>query len=139
MAPLQRWVQTIALTVLLVSCEAGAPTLIGQWSGNHPQGGPNTFEFREDGSVTWAYAAPAVGILELTYDVDYSVVPHTFALHGFVGGPLDGMSLYGIVEFTTDDVFRLDVEPGPPHAAAPSDYRPTTFTDQTQTYQREAT
>jgi hypothetical protein len=129
-----RSVLPLAVAFGLVACDSG-PSIVGEWSNVHPQGGPNTFTFREDGTATWAFEAEMVGTMELTYTIDYDVTPHHIEITGFESGPLAGVTMYGIIEFDEDVAFRVDFEPGPPDAAA-DEIRPNEFTHQTQFYTR---
>ena len=124
----------LTLALALAACSEG-PSIVGEWSNVHPQGGPNTFTFREDGTATWAFEAVEVGSMELPYTIDYEPFPHQIEITGFAAGPLAGMTMYGIVEFDGSEAFRVDLEPGPPGSMA-DEIRPAEFTYQTQFYTR---
>jgi len=123
------------ILVALLSCGQSGPSLVGTWSGVHPEGGANAFTFRDDGTATWTFENPDLGSYEFTYTIDYSIEPHHVMFTAFDHGPLEAVTFFGILEFNTSDQFRLDLEPGTADGA-PDDIRPTEFTDETQTYTR---
>jgi hypothetical protein len=125
----------LAILVALLSCGQSEPSLVGTWSGVHPEGGANAFTFRDDGTATWKFENPDLGSYEFTYTIDYSVEPHHVMFTAFDHGPLEAVTFFGILEFNTSDQFRLDLEPGTADDV-PDDIRPTEFTDETQTYTR---
>ena len=57
-----------------------------------------------------------------------SVEPHHFDLDGFDEGPLEGQTLYGIVEFSGPDAFDWAAEPGADTSARPTEFDDATFT-----------
>ena len=124
-----------AFLVTLLSCGHSGPSIVGTWNGVHPEGGPNSFTFREDGTATWTFDNPDLGSYEFTYTIDYSAEPHHVVLTGFDRAPLNTVTFFGILEFSRPDQFRLDLEPGSADDV-PGDIRPTEFTEETQTYTR---
>ena len=87
-----------------------APSVVGEWS--NPVGWH--LELRNDGTATWTIDMPDGQIIsDVTYAVDLTQEPHHFDLGPFDEGMLDGMTLYGIIEFTDRDTFRWDCEPAP--------------------------
>ncbi|MFV1989024.1 MAG: hypothetical protein ACC682_17265, partial [Gemmatimonadota bacterium] len=111
---------------------AGAPAddlvqqLIGSWEGQNDTRGSMSFRFSSDGTVTWVVPVPTG---PETLHISYVAVAHDgrllLNLSGFETGPLTGMVMYGLVEFESANVIRMDLEPGPPGNDEP---RPTGLT-----------
>jgi len=115
--------------------QVSSASMVGQWTGIDGSGSEHLFEFRADSTVKWTVSAGGqlFSLLELRYKYDTTTAPATLNLEGFESGPLEGMTLFGIVEFISDKAMRLDAEAGDP--ADPS-VRPTEFSDSTVEYQR---
>lgn len=122
--------------LILIHCKPAKHSLVGEWSGNHPQGGPNVLQFRGDGTADWRFDNPGMSQTNLKYTIDYSTTPHHITLSGFEAGHLRGLALHGILEFSCPNRFQLDVEPGLPDDD-PETIRPKAFTDNTQEYRRK--
>jgi hypothetical protein len=131
-----RNIPLIVFCLLFIQCKPAMHSLVGEWTGTHPQGGADTLQFKEDGTAVWRFDNPEMSQFNLTYAIDYSTTPHHFTLSGFDKGHLRGLTLYGILEFPCPNRFRLDVEPGLPDDD-PETIRPEAFTNDTQEYRRK--
>lgn len=131
-----RLVGAALLAAALAAC-GGEPGIEGRWSGEDADGNRMTFDFREGGDASWIVTvggAPPETI-DMRYSVDPSVSPHEIDLTDFEGGPLEGLTMVGIYEFTGDDAFRIDLEPVTVATEAETG-RPTGFTDETVVFNR---
>lgn len=126
---------TLAVAVFSPMGES-APVLTGTWAGEDAHGYRQTFIFMEDGAAKWVLEKEDFReVFEIRYDADFSAVPMRLDLSGFDRGPLEGRTLYGIVEFPDKLSFRFDCEPGPPDGG--DEVRPDSFTEQTVHYRRD--
>lgn len=102
----------------------------GNWAGVDAQGNEQLFRFSTGGRLDWRAASEGewFELDGLQYVIDRSPVPAHIDLFGFSGPPLEGMVLFGIVDFISDDSLRLDLEPAPP---GNSSARPGSFTEST--------
>lgn len=132
---------------MLAGCASSPPTpserLLGRWAGTDADYVTQTFEFFGDGTLRWDLLGPNFsGSFDLEYVFADQGPPHPLDLGVFTEGPLSGRSLFGIVEFTSDEQFRLDLEPGPvglaPGDPAGNEHRPDTFTDDTVIFTRQS-
>lgn len=101
--------------------------LMGRWLGRDRRGNELVFEFMADGRALWVVATPD-GRAEyaMRYAFDAASTPQRLDLDGITTGPLAFRTLYAIVEFLSDDSFRLDLEPGPPGSTG-ENIRPQAF------------
>jgi hypothetical protein len=124
--------------LLLVACSTAAPgpSLVGTWIGVDSAGNTTSLVFEANGEGLWVVQMPeATDTMKVDWVADLQATPHHLDVTHFDHGPLAGATLYGILEFTSPDAFRLDLEPGPPGAGdrAP---RPTEFTSGTVVFSR---
>jgi hypothetical protein len=131
----KQWILFAVLPVLL-RCSPAEHSLVGEWSGNHPQGGANILLFRANGTAEWRFDNPQMSKTNLRYTIDYSTTPHHIQISGFDHGPLQGLVMHGILEFPCPNRFRLDLEPALP-ADDPDEIRPKAFGDDTREYRRK--
>lgn len=112
----------------LLSCNQPSNKLLGSWDNKNGQ----ILDFRSDGKAHWIfYDETTSDTFEINYTFNHSTEPNQLDLTGFKAGPLTGKTLYGIIEFQGNDVFRFDCEPT-------SESRPETFdSKQTQTYHKK--
>jgi hypothetical protein len=90
--------------------------------------------FRDDNTATWKIeSVNFTGSFDIQYTFDASTTPYRLDLTGFGTGPLEGLTLYGIIAFDGDESFRLEVEPGEVGGAG-EEVRPAAFSEQTVIY-----
>lgn len=127
----------LATAASVVGC-GGDRSIVGEWSGEDIDGNRMTFVFREGGDADWIVTprdAPPESI-GMRYEADLSTTPGHIDLSDFEGGPLEGLTLVGIYEFTDGDRFRMDLEPVV-GAVDPDSARPREFSDQAVVFTRE--
>jgi hypothetical protein len=118
---------SIAALLLLASCAHTVPApapLVGTWVATSANAAGSSFEFRSDGSATWRLSQP----FEIRYRLNSQTAPTHLDLSGFQTGPLEGRTLYCLVELAHDNL-RMDCEP----TAHPTSFDP----DQTQVFTRQ--
>jgi hypothetical protein len=123
---------------IFTACTATEPpTLNDEWTGVDARGNRMTFVFAESGDALWIVEPAGLGIdtVALSYRADLSLTPVHIDLDGFDHGPLEGFTMYGILEFDGPDSFRLDLEPGLP-GGDPAEFRPSEFTYETVLFTR---
>lgn len=127
----------LGIVVVLAACSGDAEvSLVGEWTGRDTDGQTMQFVFRSDGTGLWVVPTEgSVDSVSLRYTLNRDTVPHLLDLTRLDRGPLAGAALYGILAFDGDDVFQLDLEPGPPGAGnrAP---RPARFSAETVVFTR---
>lgn len=106
---------------LLLSCQPGNPCheLSGRWTNREGQ----VLRFSPNGKALWLIK---FGSQYDTFPISYAYnckekIP-TLDLSGFQSGPLAGKTLYGIIEWSSDSVFRFDAEPGTTPEARPAEF-----------------
>jgi hypothetical protein len=121
-----------ALLTLVGACAAVTATdpaevILGRWLGHNERAAGTTLEFRANGEATWMLAD--------TFQVSYrhAVLGSRHHLDlSLAAGPLAGRTLYCLGQMPSEDVLRLDCEPG----TDPS-VRPATIDEaQVQTFRR---
>lgn len=127
-----------AFSLVLFACKSQpSDPIIGRWAGEDSNGNQQLFVFRADSTALWIFSPSAkADTFNLQYTINYNSSPTQLDLTDFDRGFLKGQTLYGIVEFTGANTFRVDFEPGPPDTVA-ADVRPKIFTEQTITYIRQ--
>ena len=118
--------------VFLNGCRFGSscPDLTGNWTNREGQ----FIHFKPDGTALWLIKfGSEFDTFPIQYHYDCKQQPAILDLSGFRSGPLNGKTLFGILEWTSDSSFRFDGESG----TAP-EVRPEKFNlEQTQQYFRE--
>jgi hypothetical protein len=120
------------LTTLFLFCktETACHELTGRWTNREGQ----ILAFESDGKALWLIKfGSQFDTFAINYRYDCKQKTPTLDLTDFKTGPLAGKTLFGIVEWSSDSVFRFDAEPG----TSPED-RPKTFnTEHVERYYRE--
>lgn len=132
------WIALAFAASLGLSACGGERSIVGEWSGQDAEGNRMTFVFQEGGQADWVVRARGMAnpdTIAMRYEVDRSVSPHHIDLDGFAEGPLAGVTMVGIYEFTDGDAFRMDLEPVV-GAVDPDSARPKEFTEQTVVFTR---
>jgi len=115
--------------------EISPTSLVGQWTGNDTSGAEHLFEFKSDGTADWMVSAGGQQFqlenIHTAYNTD--VMPFTLDLTGFQDGPLNGKTLFGIVEFSGDYSMRFDADSGSGDDAS---VRPSAFSNSTVEYRK---
>jgi hypothetical protein len=108
--------------------EAVEAPLVGWWAGIDQWGNEQLFQFSSDGEVRWEAAAgeERFALDGIAWHLDRDSRPLRLDLTRFGDGPLQGMGLYGIIEFLSDDSLRVDLESGP---EGQTGVRPEDFTE----------
>ncbi len=99
------------LATLLLSCNTAenCRELTGRWSNREGQ----ILVFEPDGKATWLIQfGSQFDTFAIRYQYDCSQKISTLDLSDFTTGPLSGKTLYGIIAWSSDSVFRFDAEPG---------------------------
>lgn len=138
--PPTTFVPLILAAALLAACAAHEhEELLGAWTAEDAESRRHTFTFEPRGRATWAVEGGGVDEdFAIRYVYDHEPAPHHLDLSGFERGPLQGQTLYCILEWegSEADAFRLDCEPGEPTAEG-ARARPADFTDHTLVYMKE--
>lgn len=107
------------LLLLFCNTENNCRELTGRWTNREGQ----IFTFQGDGKALWLIKfGSQFDSFPITYRYDCSQNKATLDLSDFKSGPLAGKTLYGIIEWSNDSVFRFDSEAG-----ASSEARPKTM------------
>lgn len=109
------------LATLFIACktEDNCRDLVGRWTNQEGQ----VLAFEPSGKALWLVKfGSQFDTFQIQYRYDCKQDPATLDLSSFQSGPLSGKSLFGIVEWSSDSVFRFDSEPG-----TSPEVRPTTF------------
>lgn len=102
--------------------------VIGIWDNKSGQ----ILHFNPNGKAFWIfYSESRRDTFEIKYIADYSKTPFQLDLTDFKVGPLQGKTLYGIMEFSDTNTMSLDFEPLMENR--PKEFDPK----QTQTYYKQ--
>ncbi|TNE50726.1 MAG: hypothetical protein EP344_17195 [Bacteroidetes bacterium] len=121
----------VLLCLPLLGCgDSGCQSLSGKWSNREGQ----AFYFKPDGKALWLVRfGSQVDTIAMEYRYDCQKTPVELDLSGFNSGPLEGKTLFGILEWVSDTSFRFDAEAGPG-----PEVRPATFeSEETQKFFQE--
>ena len=113
----------VALSLFIIGCGADTNSpLIGSWENN--QG--HVFTFNPGGEMTWVYPSGASNdTFDIEYTYDSGTEPNTLDFYGFESGPLQGVTLYGIVKFIDfegKEVIRCNFNRGQDASARPEEF-----------------
>lgn len=116
-----QWALFSGLATLFLFCktENNCRELTGRWTNREGQ----VFSFDPDGNALWLVKfGSQFDSFPIRYNYDCKQKTATLDLTAFKSGPLVGKTLFGIIEWSNDSVFRFDAEAG-----SSSDARPTKF------------
>ncbi|MFN0214073.1 MAG: hypothetical protein ACKVT2_07440 [Saprospiraceae bacterium] len=117
---------------LFIFCktESNCHELKGRWTNREGQ----VISFEPNGKALWLIKfGSQVDSFPINYRYNCKQNPATLDLADFRSGPLIGKTLFGILEWSSDSVFRFDCEPG-----TSSDVRPASFNaEHAERYYRE--
>jgi len=120
------------LVALFVQCgsERSCYDLTGRWTNREGQ----TLVFAPQGQSLWLIKfGSQFDTMRFRYQYDCTQNPFRLDLTDFDTGPLAGKTLYGILEWNSDSVFRFEAQTG-----GSPDVRPSIFkTEQAIRYYRE--
>lgn len=104
--------------------------LAGRWTTREGQ----VLVFQPEGKALWLIQfGSQFDTFPIRYHYNCDQKPATLDLSDFKAGPLTGKTLFGILEWAGDSVFRFDAEPG-----TSPEVRPRSFSvEQTGRYYRE--
>ncbi|MBL7827903.1 MAG: hypothetical protein JNJ57_14835 [Saprospiraceae bacterium] len=108
---------------LLAACDntAGCRDLEGEWR----DGDGHEFVFQKGGKALWLNRfGQMIDTVHCVFELDCSVKPPAITLHDFNSGPFLGKTLFGIIEFSGDTLFRLCYEIGHDANARPKIFDP---------------
>ncbi|MBN8678320.1 MAG: hypothetical protein J0M29_08850 [Chitinophagales bacterium] len=114
------------LAALLFSCNTSdnCRDLTGRWSNREGQ----ILVFEPEGKATWLVKfGSQYDTFAIRYQYDCTQKMTTLDLTEFKSGPLAGKTLYGIVEWSSDTVFRFDAEAGTSPEARPIQFNAEHF------------
>lgn len=118
--------------ILFIQCGTERPCygLSGRWTNREGQ----TLVFAPQGQSLWLIKfGSQFDTLRFSYQYDCSQHPFRLDLSDFHAGPLAGKTMYGILEWTSDSVFRFEAQTG-----NSAEVRPDAFkAEQTVRYYRE--
>lgn len=123
----------LLLGLCLAACESPAlggdqKKILGVWEGEDVEGTVNRLNFSKGGRLRWHFWAPGYDErFELEYRLDSSANPTRLDVHGFNRGFLEGLTLYGILEFRQDGTVKVEFERGPSDIDEGEALRPTRF------------
>lgn len=109
------------LATLFFSCntEKACHGLEGRWSNREGQ----VLHFEADGKALWLVKfGSQFDSFPIQYRYDCAHKIATLDLSDFQSGPLVGKTLFGIVEWTSDSVFRFDAEAGTSPETRPENF-----------------
>lgn len=109
------------LATLLVCCktENNCRDITGRWTNREGQ----ILSFEPDGNALWLIKfGSQYDTFAIHYHYDCTQKTPTLDLSDFKSGPLVGKTVFGILEWSSDSVFRFDSEAG-----TRSESRPTVF------------
>lgn len=119
-------------SILFLFCktENNCRELTGRWTNREGQ----VLSFEPDGKALWLVKfGSQFDSFPINYRYDCKQKTATLDLMNFQSGPLVGKTLFGIIEWSSDSVFRFDSEPG-----TSPEVRPASFnTDHLERYFRE--
>jgi hypothetical protein len=119
-----------AALFLFCTTENKCYELTGNWTNREGQ----TLAFEPDGKALWLIKfGSQFDTFRIAYRYDCKQKPPSLDLSGFQSGPLAGKTLFGIVEWSSDSVFRFDAEAGLSPEARPTKFNP----EHTERYFRE--
>jgi hypothetical protein len=122
--------------LLALGCGRGVDPFAGEWVSVDANGPSMTYLFPGGDTALWIVETEAgPDSIRVPWAADLAPVPGHLDMGPWSEGPLEGRTLYGIVEFHGPDRFRVDFEPG--NAEGGGDVRPTAFTDQTVSFVRK--
>jgi len=108
-----------ATLFLFCKSENNCRELTGRWTNQEGQ----VFSFDPDGKALWLVKfGSQFDSFPIRYNYDCKQKIATLDLTEFKAGPLTGKTLFGIIEWANDSVFRFDAEAG-----TSSDARPVKF------------
>ena len=126
----------VFMALVVFSCGDSAEPLLGEWVSVGSTPPSMTYIFEEEGHSRWVLDLPqGPDTFAVDYRVDYTVTPFHLDVGPWSTGPVDGQTLFGIVEMLGPDRFRVDFEPGDPEGGASA--RPEGFSGQTVTFVRK--
>ncbi|HLP93286.1 MAG TPA: hypothetical protein VK168_04580 [Saprospiraceae bacterium] len=114
------------LAALLFSCNTSdnCRDLTGRWSNREGQ----ILVFEPEGKATWLVKfGSQYDTFAIRYQYDCTQKTTTLDLTEFKSGPMAGKTLYGIVEWSSDTVFRFDAEAGTSPEARPLQFNAEHF------------
>jgi hypothetical protein len=119
-------------TTLFLFCksERNCRELTGRWTNKEGQ----EISFGPDGKALWLIKfGSQFDTFAIQYQYDCKATMPKLDLTNFQSGPLKGKTLYGIIEWSNDSVFRFSAEPGMSEDARPPKFNP----EQTQRFYKE--
>jgi len=103
---------------LFLSCktEPNCHEIIGRWTNREGK----MLYFKPDGQALWLTKfGSQYDTFFVKYHLDCTLKQPTLDLLDFHAGPLEGKTLFGIIEWSNDSVFRFEAEPGTSPEARP--------------------
>lgn len=107
----------------LVACQSkpACRDISGAWSDREG----HDFEFHNDGKALWLNRfGQMVDTVRFAFVLHCETQPASIDLTGFSSGPFSGKTLYGIIEWSADSLFRLCYEIGQQPDCRPKQFDP---------------
>ncbi len=117
------WALFSGISLLLIFCktENNCRELTGRWTNREGQ----VFFFEPNGKALWLVKfGSQFDSFPVSCVYDCKQKTATLDLTDLKSGPLAGKTLFGIIEWSSDSVFRLDAEPGTSSDARPAAVNP---------------
>lgn len=110
-----------ATLFLFCKTEHQCRELSGRWTNREGQ----ILSFQPDGKALWLVKfGSQFDSFPIQYRYDCKPATATLDLLDFKSGPLAGKTLFGIIEWSNDSVFRFESEPGSASEARPKAFNP---------------
>lgn len=109
--------------LMLFSCqnEPACRDISGSWSDREG----HNFVFQKDGKALWLNSfGQMVDTVTFVFTLNCKTKPATIDFKDFSGGPFSGKTLYGIIEWSADSLFRLCYEIGQQPDCRPKQFDP---------------
>ncbi len=117
-------------TMATLPCLAQSKKLKGTWDNQNGQ----ILVFQKNNKALWIfYSEEKRDTFNIQYAADFKTTPNQLDLSGFATGTLQGKTLFGILEFKSNNIIRFDCEPGTADTVRPKVFHP----EQTQTYYKK--
>ena len=111
------------LVTAFIACQSNPPCreITGSWSDREG----HDFSFQNDGKGLWLNKfGQMVDTVSFVFVLNCNVTPATIDLKDFGGGPFSGKTLFGIIEWSADSLFRFCYEIGQQPDARPKLFDP---------------
>jgi hypothetical protein len=125
-----KFIIILLAAIAALPCFAQNKKLKGTWDNQNGQ----ILVFQKNNNALWIfYTEDKRDTFNIQYAANFKAKPNQLDLSGFAMGPLKGKTLFGILEFKSNNIIRFDCEPGATDTVRPKNFNP----EQTQTYYKK--